>query len=83
MQSEAPMPKLFFTEGGASIGEITSEQLRFLKERLVEEDSTDRDYYVNRDTLEMLEAEGCDAALLARLKDALGDREEMDISWAE
>jgi hypothetical protein len=77
------MPKLFFAEGGASIGEITTEQLQFLKERLVEEDSTDRDYYVNRDTLEMLEAEGCDGPLLARLKDALGDKEEMDIGWSD
>jgi hypothetical protein len=77
------MPKLVFTEGKAPIGEITVEQLQFLQELLVEEDSQDRDYYINRDTLEMLESEGCDEQLLARLKDALGDKEEMDVSWTE
>lgn len=77
------MPKLVFTEGKAPIGEITAEQLQFLKELLVEEDSEDRDYYINRDTLEMLESAGCDEQLLARLKDALGDKEEMDVSWTE
>ncbi len=77
------MPKLVFTEGKALIGEITAEQLQFLQELLVEEDSQDRDYYINRDTLDMLESEGCDPQLLARLKDALGDKEEMDVSWME
>jgi processive 1,2-diacylglycerol beta-glucosyltransferase len=77
------MPKLVFTEGKTLIGEITAEQLQFLQGLLVEEDSQDRDYYINRDTLDMLESEGCEEQLLARLKEALGDKEEMDVSWTE
>jgi hypothetical protein len=75
------MPRLFFTDSGATIAEITAEQLDFLNEVLVAEDPEDRDYYVNQDTLEMLEEEGCDPELLTRLKSALGDNEEMDIGW--
>ncbi len=77
------MPKLVFTEGKALIGEITTEQLQLLKELLVEEDSQDRDYYIDRDTLDMLESQGCDEKLVARLKEALGDKQDMDISWTE
>jgi len=77
------MPKLFIAESEALIGEITDEQMDFLKDVLVDEDDQDRDYYINKDTLEMLEDEGADPELLTLLKGALGDKEEMDIGWSE
>ena len=76
------MPKLFTTEDKKLICELTEEQLEFLREVLVDEDSQDREYFVDKDTLEMLKDEGCDAALLGALETALGDKEGIDVGWS-
>lgn len=75
------MPKLYLVESNALIGEISEDSLEFLIENLEEEDSGDRDYFIDKDTLEMLEDEGAEPGLLSLLRDALGDKEEMDIRW--
>jgi hypothetical protein len=76
------MPKLFMTEGQKLICEITDEQLTFLREVLVDEDSQDREYFVDKDTLEMLKDEGCEEKLLEALTKALGDQEGIDVGWS-
>ncbi len=76
------MVQLTDKDSGAPIGKITEEQLAFLAEHLEEESSDDDDYYINPATLDMLEEQGGDAALLALLRKTLGDREEMEICWA-
>jgi processive 1,2-diacylglycerol beta-glucosyltransferase len=75
------MPKLYDKISGNLVGEITAEQLEFLNECLVEETDADRDYYMDGPVIEFLEEEGGDAALVAMLRKALGDREEMDVRW--
>ncbi len=75
------MPKLYDKDTGKLVGEITAEQLEFLNECLVEETDADRDYYMDGPVIEFLEEEGGDAALVAMLRAALGDREEMDVRW--
>jgi processive 1,2-diacylglycerol beta-glucosyltransferase len=75
------MPKLYLVESNALIGEISEDSLEFLIENLEEEDSGDRDYFIDKDTLEMLEDAGAEPGLLSLLRDALGDKEEMDIRW--
>jgi processive 1,2-diacylglycerol beta-glucosyltransferase len=63
------------------IGTITEAQLRFLQDQLEEETPDDRDYYLNAATLDALaEADG-DPQLLALLRGAMGEREEMEIRW--
>jgi hypothetical protein len=69
-------------EKGARLGEITEDQLQFLVDQLEEESSDDRDYYINRPTLELFESQGADPALLGILRQALGDREDMEIEWS-
>jgi hypothetical protein len=76
------MPKLFLTEDKRTICEISKEQLEFLREVLVDEDSEDREYFVDKDTLEMLKDEGADEALLGALEKALGEQEGIDVSWS-
>lgn len=68
-------------ETGAFVGEITEEELQFLFDELEEESPEDKDYYLNRDELEVLEEEGADEALVAMLRKALGNREAMEIEW--
>lgn len=69
-------------ETGASLGEITEEQLQFLIDHLEEEFEEDADYYLNRTTLDMLKEKGLDSSLLTRLEDAFGDSEELEIEWS-
>jgi hypothetical protein len=75
------MPRLMRLDTGDSIGEITDKQLAFLVEQLEEEHEEDQDYYVDRDTLELLSDNGADPELLAMLEKAIGDDESMDIAW--
>lgn len=65
------------------IGEISEEQLQFLIDELVEEDSTDQDYYINRDQLDQLEKNGGDEALIQMLRDAMGTKQDLDIIWSK
>ena len=76
------MIQLYDNETGAPLGAITEEQLRFLIDQLEEESTEDQDYYINEPTLEAFEEAGADPALLALLRKALGEREEMEIRWA-
>ena len=77
------MPRLFRIDTEADIGVINQKQLRFLVEQLEEEHDDDQDYYIDRDTLELLSDNGIDDELLAMLEKALGDDESMDIAWDE
>ena len=65
------------------IGEINEKQLQFLIDELVEEDSEDQDYYINRDQLDRFEEKGGDKTLIQMLRDALGTRDDMDIIWTK
>ncbi len=75
------MPRLFRIDTEADIGTITDAQLRFLVEQLEEEHDEDEDYYIDRDTLELLSDNGADPELLALLEKAIGDDDSMDIGW--
>jgi hypothetical protein len=75
------MPKLMRIDTGDDIGMISDKQLKFLVDQLEEDHEDDTDYYINRETLEMLSDNGADAELLAMLEKAMGDDEEMDIAW--
>lgn len=65
------------------IGELNEKQLQFLIDELVEEDSTDQDYYINQDQLNQLEKNGGDETLIGMLRDALGTKDDMDIIWTQ
>ena len=75
------MFELYDNETGDLIGEITSEQLKFLKGQLEETSETDRDYFLHAPALELLEEAGAEAELLEMLEGALGDREGLEIRW--
>lgn len=69
-------------ETGADLGTLSDEQLQELAEFLEEESSEDTDYYLSRDTIDMLEEATDDPDLIAFLRKALGDRAEMEIAWS-
>ena len=67
----------------AQVGEISEEQLDFLMDNLEEEWTDDRDYYLNRNMLDILESRGADSALMRILREAIGTKEEVDILWVD
>jgi hypothetical protein len=75
------MPKLKRIDTDEEIGDITDKQLDFLVDQLEEEHDEDQDYFIDKDTLELLSDNGADPELLALLEKALGDDESMDIAW--
>ena len=68
-------------ENNQSIGKIREDQLQFLIDQLEEENSKDQDYYVNRDTLELLKEKGADSQLIKMLTEALGNNDDLDVIW--
>ena len=75
------MPRLLRLDNGEEIGTITDAQLKFLVDNLEEEHDKDKDYYIDKDTLEVLSDNGIDAELLAMLEKAMGNDDELDIIW--
>jgi hypothetical protein len=75
------MPRLVRLDTGDEIGTINDTQLKFLVDQLEEENDDDKDYFIDRDTLELLSDNGADPELLALLEKGLAGDDEMDISW--
>jgi len=75
------MIQLLDKKTGTVLGTVTETQLQFLKDHLEEESEQDTDYYITPDTLDLLEEEGADAALMSLLRRALGTRQEMEIQY--
>jgi processive 1,2-diacylglycerol beta-glucosyltransferase len=75
------MPRLFRLDNGETIGTITDKQLQFLVDQLEEEDEDDNDYFIDRDTLELLSDNGADPELLEMIERAMGDDDEIDVAW--
>jgi hypothetical protein len=75
------MPRLVRLDTGVEIGSISDTQLAFLVEQLEEEHDEDQDYFIDKETLELLSDNGCDPELLAMLEKAIGEDDAMDIAW--
>lgn len=75
------MVQLYDDQSGDMIGTITEEQLKYLIDELEEEDLEDRNYYIDRATLDWFEEHAVDPALEALLRKAMGNRDGMDIRW--
>jgi len=75
------MIALYDSESGAKVGRISDAQLGALMAWMEEESETDRDYYVSADALDLMEEGGVDPTLIDALRQALGNRQEMDIRY--
>jgi len=75
------MPRVTRIDTDVEIGTITDEQLQFLVAQLEEDHGDDKDYFIDRDTLELLSDNGADPELLAMLEKGLAGDDEMDITW--
>jgi processive 1,2-diacylglycerol beta-glucosyltransferase len=75
------MIRLTDKDTGTALGTISEDQLQILMDELEEESEEDQDYYIHRATLEAFEGRGIDPGLLDLLKKAIGDRDDMEITW--
>ena len=66
---------------GEILGNISEEDLQFLKDQLVEESEEDTDYYLNRDELNLLKKQGAGKLLIKLLEKGFAGREDLEIEW--
>ena len=75
------MPKLYDAATNRLIGEVGQADIDLLIAQFEEESSSDRDYYVNEETLEMLVDAGASPVLQAVIRSAFDSNGETDIRW--
>ncbi len=64
-----------------ALGEISEEDMQFLRDNLEEESLTDDDYTISRLTLEYLRGNGLSPQLAQVLEAALGGQDEVEIIY--
>jgi hypothetical protein len=65
------------------LGSISEVQFQFLVDQLEEETMDDNDYAISKTLLDYFESQGADPELVSLLRNALGERDEMDIVWSK
>jgi hypothetical protein len=65
------------------LGTITEKQLQFLVDQLEEEWPEDQDYAISGMLLDLFEGENAEPQLVSLLRNALGDKEEINIVWSK
>ncbi len=68
---------------GMTVGQVTETQARFLVDQLEEEDAAEARYFIDARTIEMLEREGAEPALVETLRRALGPQDGVEIHIAD
>lgn len=77
------MIEIYNKRNGEFIGTVTQEQLHFMQDQMEEESIRDRDYSITPLELEFFIGQGADPELIALLRKALGDKDEVIIEWRE
>ena len=75
------MVEIYDAERDTLLGTLSDEQFESLAESLEEESTTDKDYYIDAATIDMLEEDAADPTLVGMLRTALAGRAGMDIRW--
>ena len=76
------MVSLHDKASGAKLADITDAQFQFMMDQLEEESSRDQDYFIDSATIHLLADAGAEPSLLDVLRQALGDRDGIDIRWS-
>jgi hypothetical protein len=75
------MPRLYNKQNNALLGEISETDVECLVDVLEEEDSKDVDYFIDLDTVEILEDNGASQVLVKLLRSAIAASEGVDVRW--
>jgi hypothetical protein len=66
---------------GIVLGKISDEDFQFLVDQLEEESNSDTDYYIDQQTVNMLQDAGGSASLIAFLRNIVTADAGVDIAW--
>lgn len=77
------MITLYDKQTDHKIGEISEGELQFLIDEMEEEDSHDKDYYIDASTIDYLVSRKATAHLVALLRKGLGESEGFDARWED
>lgn len=69
-------------ESGQTLGSISEADLEVLVHALEEESRSDRDYYIQPETIDLLEKEKASPELVLLLRKALTGRGGVEIEWS-
>jgi hypothetical protein len=75
------MPRLLLKDGNRDLGAISDADVKVLIDELEEEDMADTDYFIDGDTVDILEASGASKELVKMLLTAIGDSDGVDVRW--
>jgi len=75
------MPRLYNKKTNALLGELSESDVDCLVDVLEEEDSKDVDYFIDLDTVDILEDNGASQQLVKMLRAAIGATEGVDVRW--
>ena len=75
------MPRLYNKKTNALLGELSETDVDCLVDVLEEEDSKDVDYFIDLDTVDILEDNGASQQLVKMLRTAIGATEGVDVRW--
>jgi nucleoid-associated protein YejK len=76
------MITLRLKDSGATLGSISEADLQVLLDQFEEESSTDRDYFIDEQTVQLLEDAGASPDTCALLRKAVGSSDGIDIVWS-
>lgn len=76
------MPTLRDKDADRLIGLVSDDDLQFLIDQLEETSDSDTDYWIDGNTLQVLEEEGGSAELIGLLRGALSGRDGFDVEWS-
>lgn len=75
------MVRLHDTHTNALVGEISDDELAFLIDQLEEESTRDRDYYFDRNTVDVLVSAGAPPHLISVLERAIAASGGAEVRW--
>ena len=75
------MPSVYNKKTGALLGAVSDEDVQCLIDVLEEEDSKDVDYFIDLDTVDILEDNGASVDMVQMLRAAIGASAGVDIRW--
>ena len=75
--------RIYDKDSGALLGDVAQEDLQVMIDAFEEESSTDQDYFIDAQTIELLQGAGASDRLLNLLREIVGTSDGVDIRWEE
>lgn len=75
------MATLYLKPDGSKLTDLIDNDLLCMQNVMEEESSTDRDYFIDLATVDMLKNAGATEGLLDTLTKAIGESEGIDVEW--